>query len=63
MQYWGQYTTDVVADKALAQLVNAVNDGKPFYSQIAVAAPHFSSGGPTSPTNKDPKVRGGGGGS
>ncbi|PNH11043.1 Arylsulfatase [Tetrabaena socialis] len=40
--YPGQYTTDVVADKGVAQIKSAVASGKPFYAQISPVAPHTS---------------------
>ncbi|GIL64655.1 hypothetical protein Vafri_18577, partial [Volvox africanus] len=40
--YPGQYSTDVIADKAVAQIKTAVASGKPFYAQISPIAPHTS---------------------
>ena len=44
MNYSGQYTTDVVAQKALGYLRNAVQakaaSGKPFFLQVAPVAHH-----------------------
>lgn len=40
--YPGQYSTDVIADKAVAQIKSAVASGQPFYAQISPIAPHTS---------------------
>ncbi|KAI8469806.1 MAG: alkaline-phosphatase-like protein [Monoraphidium minutum] len=40
--YPGAYSTDVVRDKALAQIRAAAGGGRPFYAQIAPASPHDS---------------------
>ncbi|KAG2495839.1 hypothetical protein HYH03_006078 [Edaphochlamys debaryana] len=42
VQYPGQYSNDVVGDKALAQLRTAIAAGKPFFHQISPIAPHTS---------------------
>ncbi|KXZ50556.1 hypothetical protein GPECTOR_16g731 [Gonium pectorale] len=40
--YPGQYSNDVVADKAVAQVKSAIAAGKPFFHQISPIAPHTS---------------------
>ncbi|KAL1953427.1 hypothetical protein VTO42DRAFT_2834 [Malbranchea cinnamomea] len=40
VSYEGQYTTDVLAEKALGFLEEAVESGKPFFLGIAPVAPH-----------------------
>lgn len=42
VQYPGQYSTDVIAEKAVAQIQSAIAAGKPFYAQISPIAPHTS---------------------
>ena len=40
--YPGEYSTDVIRDKGIAQIKSAVAAGKPFYAQISPIAPHTS---------------------
>ncbi|KAG2495838.1 hypothetical protein HYH03_006077 [Edaphochlamys debaryana] len=52
VQYPGQYSNDVVGDKALAQLRTAIAAGKPFFHQISPIAPHTSTQIFTNPQTK-----------
>lgn len=47
--YPGQYSTDVIADKGIAQIKTAVASGKPFFVQISPIAPHTSTAITTDP--------------
>src|SRR6201999_2088378 len=40
VRYEGQYSTDIVADKALGFLETALQEDKPFFLTIAPIAPH-----------------------
>nr|CAA34302.1 unnamed protein product [Chlamydomonas reinhardtii]CAA36545.1 unnamed protein product [Chlamydomonas reinhardtii] len=47
--YPGEYSTDVIRDKGVAQIKSAVAAGKPFYAQISPIAPHTSTQISTNP--------------
>ncbi|GFR47079.1 hypothetical protein Agub_g8766 [Astrephomene gubernaculifera] len=44
--YSGQYQTDVIRDKALSYIEDAVADGRPFYMHLTPVAPHTDNGDP-----------------